>query len=70
MGQTLAQCTGAAAPVRLQKRSPGHVFVALLEPRVWRFGLRTVPSVPYQMQFPVSSFGPLILKNQLSKVNA
>ena len=69
-GQTLAQSTGAAAPVRPRKCGHSCIFAALLEPRARRFLPRTVPSVPYQLQVPVSNFDPLDLTNQLSKVYA
>ena len=74
MGQTLAQITGAAAPVRSRKRGHSqrghsHVSAALLEPRARRFLSRAVASVPCRLQVPVSGFGPLVLTNQLSKVN-
>ena len=45
-----------------------RVSAAFLEPRTRRFLPRAVPSVPYQLQVPISGFEPLILTNQLSKV--
>ena len=55
--------------VRAQPRPYGRVSMAVLGLRVQRFEPRVVAFVPCQLDVPVSSFGPLVLTNQLSKVN-
>ena len=67
--QQLARSTGAAAPVRPQKCGLCRVSTALLGLRTRRLLLRAVLSVPCQVEVSVSGFGPLVLTNQLSKVN-
>ena len=55
--------------VRAQLCLYGRVSMAFLELRAWRLLPRAVTSVTCRLQVPVSGFEPLVLTNQLSKVN-